>query len=92
VAAYRIASEALTNAVRHSGARSIGVTLAGGPAGCEVVVADDGVGFDAGSAPAVPDGGLALARRRAQLAGGRIEVRSTPGAGTTVEIVLPASW
>jgi signal transduction histidine kinase len=51
-------------------------------------VTDDGRGFDPG---AVPDGHLGLAgmRARAERLGGRLEVTSAPGRGTTVEILAP---
>jgi two-component system nitrate/nitrite sensor histidine kinase NarX len=55
-------------------------------------VSDDGQGFDAG---AVPDAagahiGLRIMRERAQRIGGRLEVQSQPGAGTTVILTVPA--
>jgi signal transduction histidine kinase len=92
IRAYRIAQHAIANAVRHGQPHSITVVVDERDGQLVVVVADDGVGFDATSAPAIPDGGLALTRRRAQLAGGRLDVRSAPGEGTTVELVLPTSW
>jgi len=51
VHALRIGSEALTNAVRHSGARRIEVQLAGGEDGCQIVVCDDGIGMPAQPRP-----------------------------------------
>jgi signal transduction histidine kinase len=92
IVAYRIAQQAIANAIRHAEANVISVLLDEREGDVVVVVADDGRGFDAGSVTAVPDGGLALMRRRAQLAGGRADVRSAPGAGATVEIVLPGGW
>jgi two-component system sensor histidine kinase UhpB len=88
---YRVVQEALSNIARHAGAGSVQVAVSGcdGPR-VRVRIADDGNGFD----PArVRDGGLGLAgmRERAILAGGRLDVRSTPGAGTTVELVLDAT-
>jgi signal transduction histidine kinase len=92
IGAYRIAQQAIANAVRHAEANVISVALAEREGDLVVVVSDDGRGFDAGSVTAVPDGGLALMHRRARLAGGRVDVRSAPGHGTTVEIVLAAGW
>ena len=86
---YRVVQEALSNAARHARAGEVAVR-----AGCRegrvvVEVADDGLGFDAASTPA----GLGRTgmRERALLAGGRLAVRSAPGRGTTVELVLDAS-
>jgi signal transduction histidine kinase len=83
----RIAQEALGNALRHSGAACIKVTL-DGPT---LTVADDGVGFD-------PEGpevrgqrlGLTSMQERATELGGTLTVSSTLGAGTTVRLELPA--
>ncbi len=92
IRAYRIAQQAIANAVRHGQPDLITVALDERDGDLVVVVTDDGIGFDTTSAPAVTDGGLALMRRRAQLARGRLDVRSTPGEGATVELTLPASW
>ena len=92
IRAYRIAQHAIENAVRHADPQLITATLEERDEQLVVRIADDGVGFDASAAPAIPDGGLALTRRRAQLAGGRLDVRSAPGEGTRVELTLPASW
>ena len=92
VVVFRAAQEALANALRHAGASRI--TVAGdpqaGPAGPEAVVCvrDDGTGFDPGQ---VAWSGLARTAERAGLAGGRLEVDSGPGQGTTVTIGLPLS-
>jgi signal transduction histidine kinase len=87
VAAYRIAQEALTNVVRHAGARSCDVVLACRDATLELTVADDGNG-----APAARDGnGLATMRERAEELGGTLAVTSEPGRGTIVTAVLPRS-
>jgi signal transduction histidine kinase len=90
--AFRIAQHAISNAFRHADPSQVSVTLDERDGSLVVSVVDDGVGFDATSATAVPDGGLTLGRRLAQLAGGALDVRSAPGAGTTVELTLPASW
>ena len=56
--------------------------------GVRLRIADDGKGFDAAS---VPDGHLGLAgmRARAEKIGATLEVDSRPGAGTTIEVILP---
>jgi signal transduction histidine kinase len=86
----RIAQEALHNALRHSGADTVYVTLADID-GCLVLsVSDDGAGFD----PADPELrsrhlGLTSMQERAARLGGRLTIDSTPGEGTTVRLELP---
>ena len=82
----RILREAMTNALRHARAGSISVRLEAAGA-LRLAVADDGTGFDVG---AVSGGfGLVSMRERAEALGGSVVLRSRPGAGTTVEVVVP---
>jgi PAS domain S-box-containing protein len=87
---YRIAQEALHNVVKHAGARSVEVVVTTSGGEVHLRVADDGRGFDPG---AVPDGHLGLAgmRTRAERLGGRLDVTSRVGRGTTVEVSVPAA-
>jgi PAS domain S-box-containing protein len=78
----RILQEALTNARRHSGARSVEVRLRTEGEALEAEVIDDGRGFDRGSVRAGV--GLSAMRERAVGLGGNIEINSRPGAGTRV--------
>jgi signal transduction histidine kinase len=83
----RIAQEALHNALRHADAGRVSVRLAARDGELELEVADDGVGFD----PADPELrarrlGLTSMEERAQRLGGRLEIRSAPGAGSTVRL------
>jgi signal transduction histidine kinase len=87
VAAYRIVVEAVTNAVRHAGARHCDVSLACTPAGLAVTVSDDGAGFQP---PGHHGHGLAIMRERAEELGGTVMVTGT-AAGVTVEARLPAA-
>ncbi|HET6815680.1 MAG TPA: sensor histidine kinase [Mycobacteriales bacterium] len=89
VAAYRIATEALANAARHSGARTAHVTVAADDEGLRVNIIDDGVGLPSQTG-ATPRGvGLtAMAERAAEL-GGRCEVTTGSAGGTAVRAVLP---
>jgi two-component system NarL family sensor kinase len=88
VAAYRIVSEGLTNTVKHAGARTATVRLAGQPGQLLVEVSDDGTGID----PTVPAGvGLRSIRERAEELGGRTEISCPPDGGTRVRAWLPVS-
>jgi two-component system sensor histidine kinase UhpB len=88
VSVYRIAQEALANAVRHANASRVVVTLAARDGILHLEVADDGRGFDPAARPAVALG-LASMEERALALGGRLEIRSAPGAGTTVTLACP---
>ncbi|MDI9237449.1 sensor histidine kinase [Lysobacter sp. LF1] len=86
LATFRIAQEALTNVLRHSGASHVTVMLA--PRGDQLLltVIDDGRGFD----PARSSGlGLITMRERAQQIGGTFDIETVPGAGTCVRACLP---
>jgi signal transduction histidine kinase len=85
-AAYRIAQEALANAVRHSGAEHITVEVAcDGNGGLRLAVTDDGDGFDPAD-PALLSNhlGLTSMRERAEQLGCDLRISSRPGAGTTI--------
>ena len=86
---YRIAQEALNNATRHAKATKIGIRVELSGRLLKLAIHDDGVGFDFDAArnKAIKTGSLGLIsmEERAQLAGGRMKVRTVPGAGTTVQ-------
>jgi signal transduction histidine kinase len=86
----RIVREGVTNAVRHGGAGRIAVSMSRG-AELRLAIADDGCGFDAEARPTRPDAGFGLLSmgERAEALGGAFAVRSAPGTGTTIEVVLP---
>ena len=85
---FRVAQEALQNAIKHSGARRIDVRLSDEATRLRLWVADHGRGFDPGVGY---DSGLGLMtmRERVDLVGGCFRVVSTPGCGTIVEAVVP---
>lgn len=87
-ALYRIVQEALTNVVKHAAARSVSIVVSGSAGSVRAIVEDDGNGFAAGT---VREHALGLVgmRERAQLLGGRLDVESAPGAGTTIVVELP---
>lgn len=91
-ACYRIAQEALNNATRHGRASQVVIELAGTERVLQLVVRDDGCGFDEEQAASrAANGGLGLVgmSERAALAGGRLRLRSVKGAGTHVSARFP---
>jgi len=85
VAAYRIATEAITNAIRHAGARHCRVRIIANTA-LEVEVTDDGHGWDGRLTPGV---GIQSMRERAADLGGTLTIERMPGGGTSVLARLP---
>jgi two-component system NarL family sensor kinase len=88
VGLYRICQEALTNIARHTEATRVTVRLVVTPEQVRLVVEDDGQGF---ASSAIPEDrhGLVGMNERARMLGGSIDVRSSPGAGTRVEVTVP---
>jgi len=86
---FRIASEAVTNAVKHAAPTQIEVGLCYGPAEVSLTVRDDGRGFDPAQAPGAAQGhfGLLGMRERGERLGGYV-LDSRPGQGTTVRATL----
>ncbi len=82
---YRIAQEALSNVYRHAGASAIDVSLSFGGDSVSLEIRDNGRGFDFDSA-SVSGRGLRNMYQRASELGGRVEVTSTPGQGTSVRV------
>ena len=87
-AVFYVASDALGNVARHARARRAGVSLRREGDVVVLEVSDDGVGYD--TATSVAGLGLRNMRERAFNAGGRFDVTSTPGAGTRLEMRIPA--
>ncbi len=86
---YRVAQEALANAVRHSEARHIDVSLGRMDSRVLLKVADDGRGFT--FADETKGLGLSGMRERALLVDGNLDVDSRPGRGTTVRLEVPVA-
>jgi signal transduction histidine kinase len=83
----RIAQEALHNALRHAAPDRVSIRVAGDADGLLVEVVDDGTGFEPGDAELRSKHlGLTSMEERARSIGGRLELRSAPGAGTTVRL------
>jgi signal transduction histidine kinase len=93
MALFRILQEALNNVVKHARASKATVHGAEEPEGFHLTVTDDGAGFDAAAAATEPPRGLGMRsmRERAAAAGIGLTVTSSPGAGTTVELLVPAA-
>jgi signal transduction histidine kinase len=87
-AVYRVVQEALTNVARHARATRVSVVVTRHDGHLTAAVEDDGVGFDPEAAGAGRLGLVGI-RERAALAGGELDIESTPGAGTTVLARLP---
>lgn len=88
VSIYRIVQESLLNAIRHGGATEISVEFRRPDNSIEMVLTDNGHGFD----PAASTGagmGLAIMGERARAAGGDLQVRSAVGKGTTITARIP---
>ena len=87
-ACFRVAQEALTNVSRHARARHVWLILRVLPDGVELVVRDDGVGFDVGAARERAIGGTSIGllgmQERVSLVSGEFAIRSVAGGGTEV--------
>jgi signal transduction histidine kinase len=89
-AVYRLVQEALTNVVKHAGATYARIQLTETDGEVQLEIADDGVGFDPGSAGS---GGFGLVgmHERASALGGSLQVRSAPETGTQLCARMPAN-
>lgn len=85
---YRVVQEALTNVARHADASRADVEIAVADKEVRAAIVDDGVGFEV-SDSTLRSLGLAGMRERASLAGGRLDIASTSGTGTTVALEVP---
>jgi PAS domain S-box-containing protein len=87
----RVVQEAIANSVQHAAARNVRLTLACGPQGLRLSVADDGRGFAVDPDFRAYEGhwGLLGMRERTSHIHGKLSVRSTPGHGTEIVLVAP---
>lgn len=86
---YRVVQEAITNVVRHAAAKSVSVVVTSGPRHVQLVVEDDGKGFDPDKLTPAEKIGILGMSERMELLGGSLSVESQPGAGCTVYARLP---
>ena len=87
----RVLQEALTNVRRHSDAENVNVSLVRGNCSLELVVADDGRGFDTTDIQSSLSLGIAGMRERTNLVNGTIDINSRPFHGTQVSLSIPLS-
>ncbi len=78
----------MLNAVKHSGARSLIVALERTANRVQLLVKDDGAGFDSGMSPAPGHFGVVGMRERAAHIGATLSLESAPGAGTAVQVIF----
>ncbi len=86
-----LAQEAVTNTLKHSGAKEIFILLRLSPEEVELVLEDHGCGFNASEVPGHHEGhfGLQGMRERTKRLGGQIELQAAPGQGTTLRVRIP---
>lgn len=87
---YRVSQESLQNIAKHSQATHVNLSLREADKSIRLSVVDNGAGFSAEAAPGKPMSfGLAGMRERARLLGGALDIRSRPGKGVAIRLVLP---
>ncbi len=87
---YRLVQEALNNVIKHADATDVRISMAEHGDALELIVQDDGRGFDVEQAP--QRFGLIGMRERVLLAGGNLEIESEPGRGTRLTATLPLEY
>jgi len=89
IALFRIAQEAFTNILKHSGAKSMDISLELNGDAMVMKISDDGKGISASQQSAIGSHGLASMRHRVRALGGRLDVRSPETGGTTLLVRIP---
>jgi signal transduction histidine kinase len=93
IVCYRVVQEALTNAVRHARAAHVWVELQHETGELQLIIRDDGLGFDVEAARRRVQSGESFGvqgmQERVELVGARFEIESAPGCGTTVRARIP---
>jgi signal transduction histidine kinase len=93
IALYRIAQECLQNVIKHANAKRARLTFFADGDTARLEIIDDGVGFDTFEHPLGGDEmggyGLLSMAERAEIVGGRLNIRSRPGSGTAVTATIP---
>ncbi len=91
IALFRIVQEGITNVIRHAGAQSVSLRFTLERDACRITLADDGHGFDAADPKFRWSHGITGMRQRVRALGGRFELESAPGVGTTLHVLIPRS-
>jgi signal transduction histidine kinase len=91
IALFRIAQETFTNVIKHSGAKTVDITVDLDDEALMMRIADDGKGIPPGRLTAVGSHGLASIRHRVRALGGKLDVRSPPSGGTVLLVRIPAA-
>lgn len=87
---YRIVQEALTNIMKHARARNVAVAIRYKDGKVHLTIRDDGKGFNSKEHGKARSGlGLSLMRERAHAAGGSLQIKSVPGSGTQIRVIVP---
>jgi two-component system NarL family sensor kinase len=86
---YFTLREAVLNAVRHSRANQVSLSLSETASGLEAVLKDNGVGFEVAAVEAHNHYGLRGMRERVQKIGGQLNINTAPGKGTEIAIAIP---
>ncbi|MEA3161917.1 MAG: hypothetical protein QOD95_3465 [Gammaproteobacteria bacterium] len=89
IALFRIAQEAFSNILKHSGAKTADISLDMDDETLLLRIADDGIGIPVGQFMAIASHGLASMRHRVRALGGRLDVRSPPSGGTMLIVQIP---
>ena len=92
LALLRVGQEAVYNTVRHADANRVAMTLQWNAGSVNLVITDDGIGFVVDDATGAIDSahGLPAMKERARESGATLEIRSIPGAGTSVTMKVPS--
>lgn len=87
---FRVAQEAITNASRHAETKNVEITLQFAPEKIILELSDAGKGFDTHKIESSPPGwGLAGMKERVQSVSGELQIKSIPGKGTDIEVIIP---
>lgn len=87
---YRVAEEALNNALKHASATAVRITIRSDDTGTLLEISDNGRGFDPQAARHASGLGLTSMRERVEKLGGQFELESAPGQGTSIRVTLDA--
>jgi signal transduction histidine kinase len=87
---FRIVQEGLSNIIRHASAKHVSLELTDGGGEYAFTLQDDGCGFDLNSTRDAWPHGIMGMQQRVRALGGKFSLDSTPGAGTTLRVTVPA--